>query len=70
MQLQEEISDVENKLAAVRRFFNSATKELNVAVQVFPSNIIAGMFGFRKEPMFDLGERREEMEEPPKASFE
>jgi len=70
MQLQEEISDVENKLAAVRRFFNSATKELNVAVQVFPSNIIAGMFGFRKEPMFDLGERREEIEEPPKVSFE
>ncbi len=70
MQLQEEISDVENKLAAVRRFFNAATKELNIAVQVFPSNIIAGMFGFRKEPMFDLGERREEMEEPPKVSFE
>jgi LemA protein len=70
MQLQEEISDVENKLAAVRRFFNAATKELNVAVQVFPSNIIAGIFGFRKEPMFDLGERREEMEEPTKVSFE
>ncbi|HDZ40809.1 MAG TPA: LemA family protein [Bacteroidetes bacterium] len=70
MQLQEEISDVENKLAAVRRFFNAATKELNIAAQVFPSNIIAGMFGFHKEPMFDLGERREEMEEPPKVSFE
>ena len=70
MNLQEEISDVENKLAAVRRFFNSATKELNIAVQSFPSNIVAGMFGFNKEPMFDLGERREEMEEPPKVSFE
>lgn len=70
MQLQEEISDVENKLAAVRRFFNSATKELNIGVQSFPSNIVAGMFGFNKEPMFDLGERREEMEEPPKVSFE
>lgn len=70
MQLQEEISDVENKLAAARRFFNAATKELNVAVQVFPSNIIAGIFSFHKEPMFDLGERREEMEEPPKVSFE
>jgi LemA protein len=70
MQLQEEISDVENKLAAARRFFNAATKELNIAVQVFPSNIIAGMFGFHKEPMFDLGERRQVMEEPPKVSFE
>ncbi len=70
MNLQEEISDVENKLAAARRFFNSATKELNVSVQSFPSNIVAGMFGFHKEPMFDLGDRREVMEEPPKVSFE
>lgn len=69
LNLQEEISDVENKLAAVRRFFNSATKELNVSVESFPSNIVAGMFGFRKEPMFDLGDRRETMEEPPEVSF-
>ena len=39
-------ADVENKLSAVRRFFNSATKEYNNAVQTFPSNIIAGMFSF------------------------
>ena len=70
MNLQEEISDVENKLAASRRFFNSATKELNVSVQSFPSNLVAGMFGFHAEPMFDLGDRREAMEEPPEMSFE
>lgn len=70
LNLQEEISDVENKLAAVRRFFNSATKELNVAVESFPSNMVAGMFGFIREPMFDLGEKRETMEEPPKVNFE
>lgn len=70
MNLQEEISDVENKLAASRRFFNSATKELNVSVQSFPSNIVAGMFGFHAEPMFDLGDRRESMEEPPEMSFD
>lgn len=70
MNLQEEISDVENKLAAVRRYFNSATKELNVAVQSFPSNMVAGMFGFSEEPMFDLGERRAEMQEPPQMNFE
>jgi LemA protein len=70
MQLQEEISDVENKLAAARRFFNSATKELNVAVEVFPSNIIANAYGFKKEMMFDLGdEGRKEMEEPPQIKF-
>ena len=70
MHLQEEIADVENKLAAARRFFNSATKELNNAVEVFPSNIVAGMFGFNKEIMFDLGtEGRAQMEQPPAIKF-
>ncbi|GHS99626.1 membrane protein [Bacteroidia bacterium] len=69
-QLQEEISDIENKLAAVRRYFNSATKELNTAVEVFPSNIIAGMFGFHKEMMFDLGTtERKSLEQAPEINF-
>ena len=69
MHLQEEISDVENKLAAVRRYFNSATKELNNAVETFPSNIFAGMFGFRKEMMFDLGEQRQTLDRAPEIKF-
>jgi len=70
IQLQEEISDIENKLAASRRFFNSATRELNNAVETFPSNILAGTFGFKREPMFDLGtEQREKSEETPKLNF-
>jgi LemA protein len=70
LQLQEEISDVENKLAAARRFFNSATKELNVSIQQFPGNLVANMFGFKTASMFDLGEEeRKKMEEPPKISF-
>jgi LemA protein len=70
IQLQEEISDIENKLAAARRFFNSATKELNNAVQTFPSNVLAGMFGFKNEPMFDLGaDQRSRAEETPKLNF-
>ncbi|MBN1109048.1 MAG: LemA family protein [Bacteroidales bacterium] len=69
LDLQNEISDIENKIAAARRFFNSATKELNVATEVFPSNIIATMFNFRREPMFDLGEDRTIIQEPPKISF-
>ncbi|MDR0332019.1 MAG: LemA family protein [Dysgonamonadaceae bacterium] len=69
LQLQAEMSDIENKLSAVRRFFNSATKELNNAVQTFPSNIFAGMFGFKKEPMFDLGTERATLEQAPKISF-
>ena len=69
MQLQEEISDIENKLAAVRRFFNSATKELNTAIEMFPANIISGMFGFKKEMMFDLGSERQNLQQAPEISF-
>ena len=49
-----EIADIENKLAASRRFFNSATKELNNGVQTFPAVLFAGIFGFHREPMFDI----------------
>ena len=70
MQLQTEISDIENKLAAVRRYFNAATKELNIAVQKFPNNFFAGMFGFKTEPMFDLGVAgREQMDVAPEIKF-
>ena len=70
MQLQGEISDIENKLAASRRFFNSATRELNNAVQVFPSSIIAGMFHFNKEPMFEIPqEQRAAVEKAPEIQF-
>jgi len=69
LQLQEEMSDIENKLAAVRRYFNAATKELNNAVQTFPSNIIAGMFNFSKAAMFDLGTERTTLEKAPTVNF-
>ena len=70
LQLQNEISDIENKLAAVRRFFNSATKELNNAVQTFPSNLLAGIFGFKKEPMFEVPQsERADIEKAPEIKF-
>ncbi|HNR15509.1 MAG TPA: LemA family protein [Chitinophagaceae bacterium] len=70
LQLQEELSDIENKLAASRRFFNGATTEYNNAVESFPSNLIAKNFGFNREIMFDLGtDNRKQMEEPPKIQF-
>ncbi len=70
LQLQEELSDIENKLAASRRFFNAATTEYNNAVESFPSNLIAKNFGFSREIMFDLGtDSRKQMEEPPKIQF-
>jgi len=69
LDLQNEISDVENKIAAARRFFNSATKELNVATEVFPSNIVATLFSFKREPMFELGDQRAAVEQPPQIKF-
>lgn len=70
LQLQGEISDIENKLAAVRRFFNSATRELNNAVQTFPSNLFAKMFGFKKEPMFEVPqEERAVLDKAPEVKF-
>jgi LemA protein len=69
LQLQEELSDIENKLAAARRFFNGATTEYNTSIETFPANIVAGSFGFRRETLFDLGAERVENEQPPKISF-
>ena len=70
LQLQNEISDIENKLAAVRRFFNSATRELNTAVQTFTSNILANMFGFHTEPMFDIPkDERDAFDKAPEVKF-
>ncbi len=69
-QLQAELADVENKLAATRRFFNSTTKELNTSIQKFPNNLVAGMFGFRTEPMFEIAaSERATVGEAPKVQF-
>ncbi|HRH66384.1 MAG TPA: LemA family protein [Bacteroidia bacterium] len=70
MQLQEEIADIENKLAAARRYFNASTKELNTAIESFPGNMIAARFGFSRQTMFDLGtDKRTQLDEPPKINF-
>lgn len=70
MQLQGEISDIENKLAAVRRFFNSATKELNTAIESIPTNIVAGIKKMTPQPMFDLGvDQRQVMDKAPEVKF-
>lgn len=69
LQLQGELSDIENKLAAARRFFNSTTKEFNNACEVFPSNIIAGMFGFKRAAMYEATENRETLNKAPEVKF-
>lgn len=54
MQFQQELADIENKISAARRFFNNATKEYNTFIQMFPNNILAWMFHFNKEPMYEI----------------
>ena len=69
LQLQTELADIENKLAAARRFFNSSTREYNNACEVFPSNIVAGMFGFKRAPMYEASEGRETLNKAPEVKF-
>ena len=54
MQLQEELSGTESKIAYSRQFYNDSVLSLNNKIQVFPSNIIAGMFNFKEEQFFKV----------------
>ncbi|MGA8969764.1 MAG: LemA family protein [Pseudolabrys sp.] len=68
-QLQSDLSDIENKLAASRRFFNNAVQEYNTGIQQFPASLFAGMFGFSQRTFFDLGETRAQLEQAPSVKF-
>jgi LemA protein len=70
-QLQAELSDIENKLAAARRFSNNAVGEYNTAREQFPAVLFAGMFGFTGREFFDVGEEsRTSMDAaPPQVKF-
>ena len=72
-QLQAELSDIENKLAAARRFFNNAVSEFNAVRRQFPTVLFAGMVGFGADkPFFDLGEadRAAMSAAPPTVNFQ
>ncbi len=68
-QLQGEITDIENKLAASRRFYNNAVQEYNTGIQQFPAALFAGVFGFGQRQFFDLGEGRAQLEQAPSVKF-
>ncbi|MGE0752272.1 MAG: LemA family protein [Variibacter sp.] len=68
-QLQSEISDIENKIAASRRFFNNAVQEYNTGIEQFPAAMFAASLGFSRREFFDLGETRTTMEQPPQVKF-
>jgi len=52
--LQDELSDTENKIQAARRFYNTNVMALNTMIESFPTNMIAGQFGFQKSEFFEL----------------
>ena len=68
-QLQSELSDIENKLAASRRFFNNAVQEYNTGIQQFPASLFAATLGFSQRTFFDLGEGRAQLEQAPSVKF-
>ena len=69
LQLQSQLSDLENKIAAARRFFNNAVGEFNASIQAFPAVIIAGMTGFTAREFFDVGADRAALQTAPQVKF-
>jgi len=68
LELQKELSDTENKIQSARRFYNTNVRDLNIATETIPSNIVAKLFNFSKMEFFDLGDNKE-AEEPVKVQF-
>jgi LemA protein len=66
-QLQEELASTENKIAFARQHYNDSVGVYNIAIQKFPNNMLAGMFGFVAETFFELEDATER--EAPKVSF-
>jgi LemA protein len=68
-QLQSDLSDIENKLAASRRFFNNAVQEYNTGIQRMPAAMFAASLGFTPRTFFDVGEERAQLEQAPSVKF-
>ncbi|HEY4496686.1 MAG TPA: LemA family protein [Candidatus Paceibacterota bacterium] len=67
LDLQRELADTENKIQAARRFYNTTVRDLNIKIDIFPSNLIANLFRFNKEKFFETEVAAEK--EPVKVSF-
>jgi len=67
LELQRELRDTEDKIQAARRFYNGQVRDLNTKIEVFPSNIIANIFNFKKREFFELEEAA--VREAPKVEF-
>jgi len=65
--LQRSLEDLETEIARSRRFYNAVVRDLNTRIKVFPSNLVANLFGIREREFYTLPS--EEMREPPQVSF-
>lgn len=65
LKLQDELTDTENKIKAARRYYNGNVLSLNNKVEMFPTNIIASMFGFKKADFFELEDSEKEAAKKP-----
>lgn len=70
LQLQDQLADIENKIAASRRFYNNAAQEYNTSREQFPAVLVAGPFGFHAREFFEAPEGREALQEAPVVDFE
>ena len=68
-QLQAELTDIENKIAASRRFFNNSVSEYNTGIQQFPAALFAASFGFAPREFFEAGDDRKTLEAAPQVKF-
>lgn len=69
VELQRELTDTENKIQASRRFYNTNVRDLNIAIESFPSNLVANMFGFVKRVFFELSDADSSAKDPVKVQF-
>lgn len=69
LQLQSELTDIENKIAAARRFFNNLVAEFNAQIQTFPAVLFAASLGFTARDFFDLGDDRAAANAAPQVKF-
>lgn len=69
LELQRELRDTEDKIQAARRFYNGNVMVFNTKIQQFPANLLAGMFHFTKQPLFELGAENKEALKPVKIQF-
>ncbi|BAG13509.1 LemA family protein [Candidatus Endomicrobiellum trichonymphae] len=69
LELQRELTDTENKIQSSRRFYNSNVLAVNTKLELFPSNIIGGAFGFTKQDFFKLDDTEQDAKKNVKVSF-